>query len=53
MDFGHIDPFVAVRSGGTCCDGTGYNCDANGDGQVDFRDIDPFVALLSSGATCP
>ncbi len=53
IDFADIDPFVAVLSGGACCDGTGYNCDVNGDGAVNFGDIDPFVALLSGGATCP
>jgi hypothetical protein len=53
IDFQDIDPFVAVLSGGACCDPTGYNCDVNGDGVVNFADIDPFVALLSSGATCP
>ncbi len=53
IDFADIDPFVAVLSGGPCCDGAGYDCDVNGDGTVNFADIDPFVALLSSGATCP
>ena len=53
IDFADIDPFVAVLSGGTCCDATNHNCDVNGDGSVDFGDIDPFVALLSEGATCP
>jgi len=53
IDFADIDPFVAVLSGGACCDPTGANCDVNADGAVNFGDIDPFVALLSSGATCP
>lgn len=53
IDFQDIDPFVAVLSGGTCCDGTGFNCDVDGNGSIGFEDIDPFVLLLSSGATCP
>ncbi len=53
IDFADIDAFVAVLSGGACCDPTSFNCDVNGDSAVNFDDIDPFVALLTSGATCP
>ncbi len=51
INFGDIDPFVAILGGATPCGF--FNADVNADGAVNFADIDPFVALLSSGATCP
>ncbi len=51
IDFGDIDPFVAILGGAVPCNAD--NADVNGDGVIDFADIDPFVALLASGATCP
>ena len=52
VDFGDINPFVAVLSGGTPCNFD--NCDVNGDGHIDFGDINPFVAILSAGGgPCP
>ncbi|MEW6251408.1 MAG: hypothetical protein AB1716_12230 [Planctomycetota bacterium] len=52
VDFGDINPFVTVLSGGTPCNFD--NCDVNGDGVIDFGDINPFVALLSAGGgPCP
>ena len=52
VDFGDINPFVAVLSGGPPC--RFENCDVNGDCTIDFNDINPFVALLSAGGgPCP
>ncbi len=47
VDFGDINPFVAVLGGAVPCNFD--NCDVNGDGVIDFGDINPFVALLSQG----
>jgi hypothetical protein len=51
VDFGDINPFVLVLSGGTVPDCARANCDCNRDGLVDFGDINSFVGLLSQGAS--
>ncbi len=52
VDFGDINPFVAVLGGAAPC--SFENCDINGDGVINFGDINPFVALLSGGGgPCP
>ncbi len=52
VEFGDINAFVAVLSGGTPC--SFENCDINGDGVINFGDINPFVAILSGGGgPCP
>jgi len=52
VDFGDINPFVAVLGGATPC--SFENCDVNGDGVINFGDINPFVAILSGGGgPCP
>ena len=45
VDFGDINPFVAILTGGAPCNF--YNADVNGDGAIDFGDINPFVTLLA------
>ncbi len=52
VNFGDINPFVAILNGATPC--SFANADVNGDGRIDFGDINPFVALLSGGGgPCP
>lgn len=45
VDFGDVNPFVAVLGGATPCDFD--TADVNGDGEIDFADINPFIALLT------
>ncbi len=52
VDFGDINPFVALLTGGYPqkfpeCDGQTFG-DINADGRVDFGDINPFVSLLTN-----
>jgi hypothetical protein len=47
LDFGDINPFVAVLTGGDTDPQHRAAADINRDGQPDFADINPFVALLS------
>lgn len=52
LDFGDINPFVALLTGGYHqlfpeCDGETF-CDMNEDGKIDFLDINPFVAALTN-----
>jgi hypothetical protein len=44
VNFGDINPFVAILTGGTPC--RFDNADVNADGFVNFGDINPFVAVL-------
>jgi hypothetical protein len=49
LNFGDINPFVAVLTGQDTDPQHSAAADINHDGVADFRDINPFVALLSGG----